>query len=95
MAVGLIPCSGAVLVLLYALANDIILTGVLMALSIAAGMAVTLAAIGTVAIYARRTAIQRSAIRAGRLRGIVGAGLSVLGPVLISGLGAILLAGAL
>lgn len=94
-SVGLIPCSGAVLVLLYALANDVLVGGILMALSIAAGMAVTLAAIGAGAIYARRQTVGRPDRESGRVRRVLSAMLGLLGPLLISALGAILLAGSL
>jgi ABC-type nickel/cobalt efflux system permease component RcnA len=96
LAVGLIPCSGAVLVLLYALANDIVFSGVLMTLSIAAGMAVTLALIGFGAIYARRRAVSRQSERPpGRLQRVLSTSLGILGPLLISALGAVLFVGAL
>jgi nickel/cobalt exporter len=44
--VGLVPCTGAVLILLYALANDILLPGLLLVVAIAAGMAITMGALG-------------------------------------------------
>ena len=46
LGVGLVPCTGAVLILLYAMANDILLAGVLLAVAIAAGMAITMGGLG-------------------------------------------------
>jgi len=54
---GLVPCTGAILVMLFALANGIIVAGVLMVIAISAGMALTMAAIGIAAILVRRVMI--------------------------------------
>ena len=51
---GLVPCTGAILVMLFALANGIVVAGVLMVIAISAGMALTMAAIGVAAILVRR-----------------------------------------
>jgi nickel/cobalt transporter (NicO) family protein len=53
-AVGCRPCSGAVLVLLFALANDMVPAGLLAVLVMAAGVALTTSAAGFVGIGARR-----------------------------------------
>ncbi|MFK8185130.1 MAG: DUF3299 domain-containing protein [Phormidesmis sp.] len=54
LAVGAVPCSGALLVLLYGLANDMLWQSVAMVVAISAGMALTLAWIGVVAILTHR-----------------------------------------
>ena len=54
MAVGAVPCSGALLVLLYGLANDLLWQSVAMVVAISVGMAITLAWIGMVAILTHR-----------------------------------------
>ena len=56
VAAGLRPCTGAVIVLLFTLANGIFIVGVLGALVMALGVAITVSAIGLAAIYARRGA---------------------------------------
>jgi nickel/cobalt transporter (NicO) family protein len=61
LGVGLVPCTGAVLILLYALANDILLAGMLLVAAIAAGMAVTMGALGMVSIVARGAVTARAA----------------------------------
>jgi ABC-type nickel/cobalt efflux system permease component RcnA len=69
LAIGLVPCSGAVLILVYALANGIVVAGVLMTLAIAVGMGLTLAALGIGSVYARRAAIRVAARSPGSGRG--------------------------
>ena len=54
LGVGIVPCTGAILVMLYALANGILLAGFLLVAAIAAGMALTMAALGMLAIVARQ-----------------------------------------
>jgi nickel/cobalt exporter len=59
LGVGLVPCTGAVLILLYAMANDILFAGMLLAAAIAAGMAITMGALGLVSVVARRAVARR------------------------------------
>jgi len=51
---GSVPCTGAILVMLFALANDIVGTGVILVIAISAGMAITMSAFGVVSILFRR-----------------------------------------
>ena len=51
VAVGAVPCSGALLVLLYGLGNNLLWPSVLMVLAISLGMAITLSLIGVMAIW--------------------------------------------
>jgi nickel/cobalt exporter len=57
--VGLVPCTGAVLILLYALANGILFAGALLVLAIAAGMAITMGALGVLSVVARNAVATR------------------------------------
>jgi nickel/cobalt exporter len=59
LGVGLVPCTGAVLILLYAMANDILFAGVLLAVAIAAGMAITMGGLGLLSVAARRAVASR------------------------------------
>ena len=93
VAVGLIPCSGAVLILVYCLANGLLLSGVLMAGSIALGMAITLSLIGIAAIYGRQRALARADDRGGG--GRPRAALGLVGPALITVFGVAMLVGSL
>ena len=87
VAAGLRPCTGAVIVLLFTLANGIFIVGVLGALVMALGVAITVSAIGLAAIYARRgaaraaganPALARYGNPAHRAAGIAGGGAIVL-----------------
>ena len=72
LGVGLVPCTGAVLILLYAVANDILFAGVLMAAAIAAGMAITMGGLGILAVIARQAVASRIEARSegGRLAAV-------------------------
>jgi nickel/cobalt transporter (NicO) family protein len=61
LGVGLVPCTGAVLILLYAMANDILFAGMMLAAAIAAGMAITMGALGVLSIVARKAVAARVA----------------------------------
>jgi nickel/cobalt transporter (NicO) family protein len=65
VAVGLRPCSGAIIVLIFALAKDLFWTGIGATLLIGLGTAVTVAAIATLAMSARQIAGRVAKARAG------------------------------
>jgi nickel/cobalt transporter (NicO) family protein len=65
VAVGLRPCSGAIIVLIFALAQDLFWTGVGATLLMGLGTAVTVAAIATLAMSARQIASRVAKARAG------------------------------
>lgn len=91
IAAGLVPCSGAVLVLIYALANGLLLSELVMTACIAIGMALTLSAIGIAAVWMRGRAVGANRPVSPARRRIVQATLDLLGPLLITALGAVLL----
>lgn len=59
LSVGLVPCTGALLVMLFGLANDLVWPAVLMVVAISVGMAVAMSAIGVAAIWGRKVAEKR------------------------------------
>ena len=65
VAVGLRPCSGAIIVLIFALAQDLFWTGVGATLIMGLGTAATVAAIATLAVSARGLANRIARTRAG------------------------------
>lgn len=91
MAVGLRPCSGAILVLVFALAQGLFWAGVAATFAMGLGTAITVAAIAVVAVSAKGVARRLSAARAGAgtlmLRGIEFGAAAV---VLLFGLGLLL-----
>jgi len=91
--VGMIPCPGVVLVMLFSVSMDMIGLGFLLALSMTLGMAVTISAvvvIGTVGKNLALGALQRRR----DLAGIVGQIIETIAALMIMALGALFLAAA-
>jgi nickel/cobalt exporter len=83
VAVGLRPCSGAIIVLVFALAQGLFLAGIASTLVMGLGTAITVATIATLAVAARAAAQKVVTGRPGygalALRGVeVGAALLVI-----------------
>jgi nickel/cobalt transporter (NicO) family protein len=92
VAVGLRPCSGAIIVLVFALAQGLFLAGIASTFVMGIGTAITVAAIATLAVAAKAVAGRFATTRAGygtlALRGIeVGAALLIMlfGLLLLTG----------
>jgi nickel/cobalt exporter len=92
VAVGLRPCSGAIIVLIFALAQDLFWTGVGATLIMGLGTAATVAAIATVAVSARGLASRIASTRAG-LGMLTMRAIEVGAAALIVAFGILLLAG--
>lgn len=92
VAAGMRPCSGAILVLVFALAQGIFLSGVAATFAMAAGVAITVTAIALLAVFGKSLAVRLSGAMGGRsdlmLRGI-----EVLGALFVIAFGALLLTG--
>lgn len=91
LGVGLVPCTGSLLILLYSMANGILAAGIALVAMIALGMAVTMGALGLASVLARRLVAERLSGGAGR----TALALDLAGAAAITLLGATLLAGAL
>ena len=93
VAVGLRPCSGAIIILLFTLANGIFLVGALATFSMAFGTALVVSLAGLLAIAARRTvtASDRGHALVARMQ----TGVTVVGALVITALGGLMFAGAL
>jgi ABC-type nickel/cobalt efflux system permease component RcnA len=85
VAAGFVPCTGAILILTFAFANGILLSGLLMVGAIAAGMALTLGGLGLLSMAAHRQIV-------GRIGGPALRWLGLLGPALILAIGTLLCA---
>jgi nickel/cobalt exporter len=94
IAVGLRPCSGAIIVLIFALAQDVFWTGVGATLLMGLGTAITVAAIATIAVGARQVASRVAGAQSGTGM-LVMRGIEVGASALIAAFGALLLAGCL
>lgn len=88
MAVGAIPCTGAILVLLYALANDILFEGVVLVAAISAGMAVTMSLLGVMSILFRRAMTRWFESSSGR--GTLSISLNFIGAFAVTAIGVLL-----
>jgi nickel/cobalt exporter len=85
LAAGFVPCSGAILILTFAIANGILISGLAMVLAIAVGMALTLAGLGLASMLLHHQVAVRFASRGGARRW-----LGLLGPLLILIIGGLL-----
>lgn len=92
VAVGLRPCSGALIVLSYSMLNGIWLAGVGSAFAMAIGTAITVSALATLAVMAKGTAVRFAGAAMG---GRVGTLIEILGAATVMILGLLLLAAAL
>jgi ABC-type nickel/cobalt efflux system permease component RcnA len=98
IAVGIVsgvrPCSGSILVLLFALANGVFLLGIAAAFSIAAGVAITISALGIGAIVLRRV-VAGGETSATPARTLISRSLAVAGSLAVVVLGGLLFGGTL
>jgi nickel/cobalt transporter (NicO) family protein len=92
VAAGLRPCSGAILILVFTLAQGRFLTGVVAVLLMSAGTAATTGALAAAAVYARETARRFSSPDSRRAK-LAGAGAQLLAAVAVLILGLALLVG--
>jgi len=91
LAAGIRPCSGAIIILVFALAQGLFVAGLAATLAMAIGTALTTGALAALAVFAKRLAL---AIAGGRSRGpVVVAGLEVLAAAFVALTGAALLLG--
>ena len=58
VAAGIVPCPGAVLIMLYAVANDMIYPGFILVAAMSLGIGLTICSLGVGAIIARQTALR-------------------------------------
>lgn len=92
-AVGVRPCSGAVIVLSFALLNGLYMGGIVSVFAMAVGTAITVSTLATIAVTAKNTALKfsGSTIMNARLHN----GIELFGAGLLVVLGGLLLAGSL
>jgi nickel/cobalt exporter len=92
LAVGVRPCTGAILVLIFALAQGMLWAGIAATFAMALGTAITVSALAVLAVGSRDTAIRFAGSRwTERIYGAAGLG----GALLVLAFGVLLLAGAL
>ena len=94
MAVGMVPCPGVVIIMLFALSFDLLVIGLTMSLIMALGMAATISLAGLLSILGQE-GLLKGFSRKERAQHLIQKGLTIFGSLLIIGFGGILLAGAL
>ena len=90
LATGMRPCSGAILVLLFSLAQGMFLTGVGAAVVMAIGTGVTISGLAVLAVFSRRTAI-RIAGENSLWQARIHTGLAIVSSLLVIGTGLLFL----
>lgn len=93
LAVGLRPCSGALIVLTFAFLNGLWWAGIASAFAMAVGTAITVSALATLAVTAKNVAVRLSG--GGRLGAAIHHGVEIGGALLVMVLGLLLLTAAL
>ncbi len=91
LAVGVIPCSGAVIILVFSLANGILFDGLIMTGFIALGMAITLAVIAMTTALARGRLVDHGDSGEMPRRPRLRRAFEILGPAAITLFGGLLL----
>lgn len=94
IAVGMRPCSGALLVMTFSLLNGLLLGGILSVLAMALGTAITVSVLASLAVGAKSVALKLSG-PGSRRAGIVASSIEVGAALLVILLGALLLAASL
>lgn len=94
VAVGLRPCSGALLVMTFSLLNGLYLGGILSVLAMSVGTAITVAILATLAVTAKGTAV-RIAGHGSKASIWIGNTIEIVGAILVICFGALLLGASL
>ncbi len=96
-AVGIVPCPGAVLILLFSMNLNIIVYGIILAFVMSVGMALTISVVCCAVIVAKRgifrAADGSSAVAEGKAGAIGLSAVEIFGAIIVIALGAFLLAG--
>ncbi|MFN3547700.1 MAG: nickel/cobalt transporter [Mesorhizobium sp.] len=92
-AVGVRPCTGALIVLTFSFLNGLWLGGVVSVLAMSIGTAITVAALATLAVTAKNVAVAMAGD--GRTGNVIHAGIEIGGAALVFLLGLVLLAASL
>lgn len=89
LAIGIRPCTGAVIVLLVTFSNGLWWVGIASTFAMALGTALCVGALALLAVGARDFASKLAVQRGGKLERLVTRGLAIVGSLLVIGLGAL------
>lgn len=93
-AVGVVPCPGVVIIMLFALSFNLLAIGVMMSFLMALGMAVSISVAGLLSILGQESLLKGFSGK-GKAQRLIQNGLKILGSLLMIGFGCLLLAGTL
>jgi len=93
LAVGMVPCPGVVIIMLFSLSLNLLAIGLMMSFTMALGMATTISLAGILSILGQE-GLLRGFSRKEKAQNIIQKGLTILGSLLIVCFGGILLLGA-
>jgi ABC-type nickel/cobalt efflux system permease component RcnA len=94
LAVGIVPCPGVVIIMLFALSFDLLTVGLAMSVLMALGMGITIMIAGLISILGRQGLVKSTSGRQ-NIQNYIQKGLTLFGALLITGFGSILLLGIL
>ena len=94
LAVGMVPCPGVVIIMLFSLSLNLLGIGLMMSFTMALGMATTISLAGILSILGQE-GLLRGFSRREKAQNIIQKGLTILGSLLIICFGGILLLGAI
>ncbi len=93
LAIGLRPCTGAILVLLFALTQHAFLVGILSSLAMSVGTAITVSLLAVFTLLSKDLALRLAGTADNRWTARIERGLSIAGGLFILALGLIMMAG--
>ena len=94
LAIGMVPCPGVVIIMLFTLSQNLPTTGLLLSFFMALGMSITIAAAGMLSIFAREGMFKALAEK-NKARLFIQKALTILGALLICLFDMVLLFGAI
>ncbi|MBN1412355.1 MAG: hypothetical protein JW969_16025 [Spirochaetales bacterium] len=89
LIIGLVPCEGAILILIFSISINAFWLGVVMAVAMSAGIAITVSVTGILAIYSKKGVVKLASAGSGAAKA-VGIAFQVIGAVIILAFGLLL-----
>jgi nickel/cobalt transporter (NicO) family protein len=93
LAIGLRPCTGALLILVFSMAQGLVWAGVAATFAMALGTAITVSAIAALAVWAKGLALRLASSSSGTAGRVVGQGIEVAAGLAVLAFGTTLLLG--
>lgn len=94
LAVGMVPCPGTTIILIFSISAGILTTGLFAALAMALGMGITISAVGVLTVISKKALIKMSS-RNSKIKNYIINTASILGALMIIFLGVVMFFGSL